>query len=140
MAEIELENPEENQAVFNMALDTLKRLGKILEEVKYLQYKKEYSIDVLQSIKIGLIKQFFVQASPLLPETVVEKYKKEILGLKSKHINVIENRCLNDSKNIGTKLKYDEKLEIRLDEILIELQMILQKEKYFMPSEEEGDF
>jgi len=132
---------EEGQAVFNMAIDTLRRLGKILEEIKQLSFKTEYPINVIQSVKIGLVRQFFVQASPLLPNEDVEKYKDEVLKLVSKIINVEEERGLNDNKSLGTKLIFDEELEKRMDEILIELQLILQKERYFMPTgEDEGDF
>jgi len=131
----------EEQAVFNMALDTLKRLGKNLEEQKALSYKPEYPIAILQKIKIGLVKQFFVQASPLLPADVVKKYKDEILSITPKTRTSWSKGSMCADKFNGTDIIYDEGLEIRLDEIIIELQMILQKEKYFMPSaDDEGDF
>ena len=65
-----MEKPQEEteSAVFNMALDTLKRLGIILSEIKGLAYKTDLTLEILQQIKIHLVKQFFIQASPLLPE------------------------------------------------------------------------
>jgi len=132
---------EQESAKFNMALDTLKRLGKTLEEIKQLAYKIEYSIETRQAVKLGLIKQFFIQSSPLLPKDQVEKYKEEILSLKPAMVNVLKMGSMNNTLYSRTQIIYNEKLEIRIDEILIELQMILQKEKYFMPpAEEEADF
>jgi len=135
------EEREEESAKFNMALDTLKRLGKNLEEQKQLSYKTDYTMDERQAVKIGLVKQFFVQAAPLLPKETVEEYKKEILSLTSKIINLTRENYMEETKSAGTQIIYDQDLEIRMDEIIIELQMILQKERYFMPSsEDEGDF
>ena len=135
------ENTETESAVFNMALDTLKRLGKNLEEQKNLVFKTEYSTEVQQVMKIGLVKQFFVQASPLLPEDTVKKYKTEVLKLRPKMQQVRQQSVLGCTEVVGNRLAYSEELEIRMDEITIELQMIIQKEKYFMPSvEDEGDF
>jgi len=132
---------ESEKAVFNMALDTLQRLGKNLEEQKQLSYKYELPEYVLQAIKIGLVKQFFVQASPLLPEETVKKYRKEILSLSPQRVNTYFRNGVSADKLLGLKPFYDKDLAVRLDEIIIELQMILQKEKYFMPSyEDEGDF
>ena len=134
--------PEDKESArFNMALDTLKRLGEILKEIKNLAYKTENTLAINQSIKINLVRQFFIQASPLLPDKEVENYKKEVLGLIPK-INMKYTRTyLSASKPIGLIVVYDEKKEKRCEEILIELQMILQEEKYFMPSmEEEGAF
>ena len=131
-------NDEKDSAVFNMALDTLKRLGDILREIKGLVYKIEYDIHQIQQIKVGLVKQFFVQASPLLPEKEVNKYQKEVLGLVVPQIAIIEKY---KAGIIGYKQRYNQTLDIRCNEILIELQLILQNEKYFMPSaEDEGDF
>jgi len=132
---------ESEKAVFNMALDTLQRLGKNLQEQKELSYKYELPEYVLQAIKIGLVKQFFVQASPLLPEETVKKYRKEILSLSPKLKETYKKHPGNADELIGSQPFYDIYLEVRLNEIIIELQMILQKEKYFMPSyEDEGDF
>ena len=141
MDEQEENNEDEKSAVFNMALDTLRRLGRILEEIKYLQYKVgEYGMNNLQLIKIGLVKQFFIQGSPLLPEEKVKEYKKEILSLTPRLTQVHKNTPGRATEHCGVQIIYNSDLEIRLDEILIELQLILQKEKYFMPIEEEGDF
>ncbi len=138
---MENNNPNEQEqesAVFNMALDTLKRLGEILREIKGLNYKIEYNIHQIQQIKVGLVKQFFIQASPLLPEKKVKEYQKEVLDLIVPLIAITKR---NKAGIIGYKQRYNQALDIRCNEILIELQLILQNEKYFMPSaEEEGDF
>ena len=138
-----MEPPQEEQesAVFNMALDTLKRLGTILSEIKGLAYKTEYSREIIQEVKIILVKQFFVQASPLLPADTIKKYQTEVLKLVPKTKVKYSGGLMSAGKPKRIEVIYDGDLEIKCDEILIELQMILQKEKYFMPSaEEEGDF
>lgn len=128
------------KAVFNMALDTLKRLGKNLEEQKLLEYRVHFSIEIRQSIKIGLVKQFFIQASPLLTKEVVEEYRKKVLSLKPTMINLRQHRYFQAPLNLAPQIVYDEKLSIELDEIIINLQMILQKSGYFMPpSDDSGD-
>ena len=48
--------PEQEDAKFNMALDTLKRLGSILEHIKALYLDKDLTVDGRQSIKIDLVK------------------------------------------------------------------------------------
>jgi len=126
-----------DKAVFNMALDTLKRIGEILKEIKMLEYKIQFPLEVRQAVKIGLVKQFLVQASPLLPDDDVKKYQPEILKLKSVTIQVRQKRSLQAPLNLGPQIVYDEKLAIKLDTLLIELQLILQKKGYFMPSSED---
>jgi hypothetical protein len=124
---MENNNNEPEKAPFNMAQDTLKRLGKILEEIKALSYRDDLTMEVRQAIKIGLLKQFFIQSSPLLPEEEVKNYKLETLKLKSKVVKTVQHQSWDASIVTGQQIIYDEELEFRLDEILIEIQMILQK-------------
>jgi len=136
-----IEQEEQESAVFNMALDTLKRIGKILEEIKQLSYKTEYTMEVRQAVKISLVKHFFIQASPLLANETTKEYKTEILKLTPKITKIFTNKGFGIDPLKDTLITYDVDLEIRLDEILIELQTQLQKQNYFMPkAEDEGDF
>ena len=132
-------NNELEKAPFNMAQDTLKRLSQTLDEIKQLAYKTDYDMETRQAVKIGLVRNFFVQSSPLLLEDFVKKYKLEILKLRPKIVRIIQNRTWNESKYVGQQIIYDEELEFRLDEILIELQIVLQKEGYFMPRAEDEE-
>ncbi len=131
---------EEEKAIFNMAISTLQRLGRNLEEQKQLEYKIGIPMAERQSIKLGLVQQFFVQASPLLPETEVKNYKKEVLNLKPSTIIDVEKRPMSIPIKHPPRLNYDSVLAFRLNEIIVELQMILQKSGYFMPSaDDSGD-
>jgi hypothetical protein len=132
-------NNELEKAPFNIAQDTLKRLSQTLDEIKQLAYKTDYDMETRQAVKIGLVRNFFVQSSPLLLEDFVKKYKLEILKLRPKIVRIIQNRTWNESKYVGQQIIYDEELEFRLDEILIELQIVLQKEGYFMPRAEDEE-
>lgn len=121
---------EETKAPFNMALSTLEALRKILSDIKQISADPFLTDDMKQKLKIHLVKRFYVDSSPLLPNGVVEKYK-EILSLKSKEIPIIEK---GNSKPTGkNKMVYDFDLDETLDNYLIELQQELQKEKYYMP-------
>ena len=143
MADQSFESSYDNdeKAVFNMALDTLKRLGETLREVKQLSYKTDYTIETRQAVKIGLIRQFFVQASPLLPTKKVNDYKKEILNFAPAVIDLRQKKSFGNDVSVGTRIVYNSKLDFRLDEILIDLQIILQEKGHFMPdAEDEGAF
>jgi hypothetical protein len=132
---------EKEDAKFNMALDTLKRLGKILEEIKQADYNSVIPLELKQAIKIGNVKQFFIQASPLLPNKTITEYKSKILNLKPKNIPQYENDGYSCDKFRGYILVFDNELDYKLNEILIELQQKLQEQKYFMPpAEDEGLF
>ena len=60
------EDIEQEQASFNMAVDTLRRLGEILREIKLISTDSELSNERKQETKINLVKQFFIQSTPLL--------------------------------------------------------------------------
>jgi len=136
---VEERENEIEDAKFNMALDTLKRLGNILFEIKQLSFNDEFTDSGKQIIKINLVKQFFLQSSPLLPKTIVGEFKKEILNLKPKMIRIGEKSSYGAVNFIGSEPAFNWVLEIRLDELLIELQGKLQEQKYFMPPAESED-
>jgi len=133
---------EDESAKFNMAIATLQDLSRNLEEQRLISYSSDLTLAQKQIQRINLVRQFFIRSSPLLPDKVVLKYKNEILRLKPAQRETYDNCSgMSASKFVGYKSVYDETLEYRLDEIMIELQQVLQEEKYFMPpSEEEGMF
>jgi len=135
MSEEEYNEP----AKFNMAIDTLKRLSRILEDIKNVTYSS-ISVETKQILKIDLVKQFFIQASPLLKDEYVKTKKDEILEIKPATVDKIESPSMKASRFKGTFVKYDNNLNNKLDLLLIEIQQELQKDKYFMPpvEEEEG--
>ena len=74
--------PENKKAVFNMAINTLQRLGDMLEEISKLTHETFLDQMTRQRMKADLVKQFYVQATPLLPKDKIENYSKKILTLK----------------------------------------------------------
>lgn len=133
---------EQQAAKFNMALNTLERLGNILDQIKIIQFHPHISNVEKQNQKISLVKNFFIQASPLFSKEVIAKYQKEILDLKLQTERKLQRRDCLPAINAGFGPVYSEQLNVRMDEILIELQQILQEEKYFMPpaDADEGEF
>lgn len=123
MDEHEADNRE---AKFNMAVATLQRIHISLERIRW-------GFEVLsgiprQTFHINQVKILFMNATPLLEDTKVNKYKKEVDGFKIK-VKVIRGRKMSF---------YDPKLEARLFEIVREWTLDLKK--YFMPSKiDDGD-
>lgn len=140
----------EQEAPFNMAIATLQRLDDNLKEIKLLYLR--YPQDSIQKLKahIDLVKSFYLNAIPLLEnvkdnkrgsskkkegeegqEEKLKKLQKEILefkvGIQTKVINGIQK-----SREV-----YDHKKEVRLNEILCELQTILKR--FFMPGKKEAE-
>ncbi len=123
MEEGEVDNRE---AKFNMAVATLQRIHISLEKIRW-------GFEVLRGISkqnfhLNQVKILFMNATPLLEEKQVEKYQKEVDGLKLK------------TKTYRGRLVtfYDYKLETRLFQIVREWELELKK--YFMPSKlDDGD-
>jgi len=116
-----------------MALDTLKRIGEILREIKDISGESGMPPEIKQSRKLNLTKQLFFQAVPLLPEDFTEANKERILHLEEKKASIYSKRSGNTSQFKSVTMIYDLELEMELDKISIEIQQSLQKEKYFMP-------
>lgn len=123
----------EVKAPFNMAINTLERLGNILVEIKQIT-NEDFSDSEKQKIKVNLVKQFFIQATPLLKVEDVKEKRREILKLSPKIIKQFRNRVGDTPVPMGYTNVYDIALENKLDGIIIDLQMLLQNGKYFMPS------
>lgn len=117
----------EISAPFNMAINTLERLGEILREIKQVSF---FQTGESQRTKVFLVKQFFYQAVPLLKDNIVSQYQRKILDLTPKEVKVVKKYT---NELIKSKPVWDSALENQLDEIIIEIQQELQKEKYFMP-------
>ena len=103
----------------------LQFLDSILNRIRVLDSTYTINTAEKQKIYIGLVKQFYINSGPLLDEKYAEEKKERILTIDIESKNVIKN---------GIQKKafiYDNKLEIELNEILIELQQKLKK--FFMP-------
>lgn len=128
-----------DSAPFNMALATLERLSELLKEIKNVSLGFTegvgYSLPTgeTQYAKYKLIKQFFIQAVPLLKEK-----EEGIIEVEFKKLRP-SSRKVNDryGKYKGEQLVYNEQLEQQLDKLLITIQNFLQADGYFMPPRED---
>ena len=113
------DDAEHGEAKFNMGIATLERIHTSLEKIRW-------GFEILEGIPkqnfhINQVKILFMNVTPLLKKALVDKYNKEIDGLKLK-TKVYKGRPVT---------YYDYKLETRLFQIVREWQLDL--EKYFMP-------
>jgi hypothetical protein len=132
------ENPKE--ARFNMAIDTLMRLGNLLREIKDVYQNTRYSDEgFMQYIKYKLVRTFFIQSIPLLPSKHVEDLKRRVFNLKPKMSTVIERRFGDAYVKKGLRNFFSQEFEDELDDILINIQIILKDEGMFMPSKDDSD-
>jgi len=124
---------QETKAPFNMALNTLERLGYILSQIRAVSIDPNLPDSTKQKMKVSLVRQFFVQSSPLLDEKVVEKYQNDFLTLKPKTQKVAVRNGGSVKITDVERVVFDRDLEDKLDLLLLSIQRELQKEKYFMP-------
>lgn len=120
---------QETKAPFNMAIATLMSLRATLDHIREIEGRIDYPPQERQRIKIELVKRFFVDSSPLLSnERIIEDFKPI---LKIKPFQVL---CINKSNQKRTmRIKYSYELNEILDNHLLNLQVELQKKKFFMP-------
>jgi hypothetical protein len=114
------------QNELHSASSTLKRLNLILDAISHIHLNFGLRMEEKQTIKIELIRQFFINSVPLLEETEIKEIQDEILNLKP-----ISKTGIKSGAHT-TRQIYDPKLALELDKILIKLQTLTKK--YFMPS------
>jgi len=129
---VETSHKDSNGAPFNMAISTLMRLSEILTDITKLSTMFDFSAETRQGMKVNLIKQFFSQATPLLKPEAVKEFMEQVLNLKSvaKPLYIRKGSYANLK---GAQVVYSPELEIQLDTIIINLQIKLQEQGYFMP-------
>lgn len=113
---------QEGTGAFNMAIATLMRIDKVLQQIRDLVFAP-YGLPTKQSIKIELTKSLFQLSSPLLKEDIVKNYNW-ILELKPIEASVGRHgRATGEKKAI---FNYD--LELKLNKAIVDIQRELQKE------------
>lgn len=126
-------------ASFNMAVDSLQRLGELLREIKMISAELNIEEGQRQICKIQLVKQFYIQSSPFLSDTANKKYENAVLHLQPKQIKMVKRSYNGISENAGYKFVYDGFLEFQLDRLVLDISRDLQKEgKYLMPDKSES--
>lgn len=135
----------EASAPFNFALGTLEKIHNIL--VKITNISALYSIESdmseaeAQHIKYNLVRQLFIQATPLYNKEKHKTWKsdtyKELKKIKEE-LKFVQQ--FNQGKLIGHRALFDPIINDKLDDITIEVQEKLQEEGYFMPSKKDPRF
>ena len=129
----------ETRAPFNMALNTLERIGEILREIKRYSCTIDLSWNHKQYMKAQLTRQLFIQSSPLLDEEKVEDMKEEFDGIFPNAKKIVQENGGGNYKPIDDyKVTYSPELEVKLDYFILKVQRELQKMKYFMPPREDA--
>lgn len=132
---MEENNYPHEEAKFNMALATLKRLDIILQQIKQLNYSMPNNSVQKQKSHVALVRELYIASYPLFHQVEDKEklvgLKKEVIGLQIKRKNITKGGC---NKIIED---YDTELENRLFEITIEIQSGLNK--FFMPRGGEDD-
>jgi len=120
---------QEGKAPFNMAIATLMSLRYTLDRIRDIEGRIDYPPEERQRIKIELVKRFYVDSSPLINnKEIIESYK-DILMLKPMEVIVVNN----SNQKQRRRIIYSYELNQQLDKYLLDLQVQLQKNKYFMP-------
>ena len=136
------------EAPFNMAIATLQRLDTILQQIRNLNMMYPSRSVELQKAYIGLVQQFFINATPLFDnikegkdDAKNDKKDDKKDDLKNLETEILE-LSLSHKRGIksGTQISgfvYDDNKQKRLNEILIILQRKLKK--FFMPGKREQE-
>ena len=125
--------PPPTEAPFNMALATLEALRKVLNDIEKNSQDIFITLEVKQQIKLNLVKDFYISATPLLKNTFIKDNQDKILDLEVKKVIVMQKRSGNTAVNKGMTIIFSDKLEKELNIVLIDVQRSLQDSGYFMP-------
>ena len=114
---------QQSSAPFNMALATLERISDILREITKVSKDIFMPKEAKQAIKVELVRQLFINASPLLPEDVVAKYIDGFLKLAVNTKVIVEKNHGGASQVTNhTQIIYSNVLESTLDMFMINIQ------------------
>ena len=137
-----------DSAPFNMAIATLMRIDKLLLDIKQISNVIALGDDESEGInkasalgiKITLARQLFINAVPLIPEKSKGNLKTEMDNLKVPIVKKIYNSSNPSESSSVTGESYDNSMDRQVDDFLIHISEILQKEGYFMPPKNDPRF
>ena len=113
---------------FNMALATLERINNILKEIAFASVEfPEYILRC--EIKRKLTIQLYQSSVPLINDKEEKKRLKKLVKELSSYFFTTRNQITKE-----IKLSCQAETESKIDDVIEEIQEVLQKEKYFMPS------
>lgn len=122
----------DEKAPFNMAIATLERLSDILREITKLE-QSFMLLEMKQERKVYLVKDFYRNAVPLLTKKHREELQPKIVQLLPKEQTILITKHGLASRENGKRVVYDASLDLTLNELLVDVQVFLQEEKFFMP-------
>jgi len=122
----------EEKAPFNMAIATLMRIDSILTRIYEVEQNMMINIHQIQSQKILLVKELYMQSAGLLTVKQREENQNKILNLKPVEIQTLQKFGMITRTN-GKRPFYSETLEKTLNEFIIIVQICLQDQKFLMP-------
>ena len=123
------EYQQDIKAPFNMAIATLMSLRATLDRIRDVEGRLDFPAEERQRIKIELVKRFYVDSSPLIFDSIILKKYEHILDLEPQRVIKVSRSNQKQKKSII----YSFKLNKEMDMCLLNLQIELQKKKYFMP-------
>ena len=123
------EYQQESKAPFNMAIATLMSLRNTLDRIRDIEGRIDFPPEERQRIKVELVKRFYVDSAPLIMDEKILKEYDYLLNLEPVIFICVDNKTQKQTKRI----KYSMELNKKLDKGLLNLQVELQKKKYYMP-------
>jgi len=124
-----IEEYQDIKAPFNMAIATLMSLRATLDRIRDVEGRLDFPAEERQRIKIELVKRFYVDSSPLIFDSDILKRYEFILDIEPQRVIKIDRNTQRQKKAIV----YSFELNKQMDLCLLNLQIELQKKKYFMP-------
>lgn len=119
MGEDESKNFYKQKQGINIAMASQLRIHYILDKIVELDANYPIDSPEKQKVYLSLIKQYLVSATPHLSNADGEKYRKEILSFSIKK----KSNVSKGMQKFG--YEFDTKLDVRLNQILMELQQRL---------------
>ncbi len=133
----DLEDSEESgKAAWNMALATLKEIRDVLKEIRFISTFPQGTPGEAQHTKWRLVKQLFVQSTPLLEDHRQPAIKTALDKLKPAWVKNVSGGYMV-TRAQGYAERFDPKFDADLDDITVMIQDALQAEGYFMPPKED---
>jgi len=124
---------QDTKAPFNMAIATLMSLRNTLDRIRDVEGDQNIPPKERQRIKIELVKRFYVDSSPLIMKEAILKKYEHILGIRPAEVITVNKSNQKQKKIVIFSYELNEKL----DRCLLNLQVELQKNKYYMPPTED---
>lgn len=126
------EEIEEEGASFNSGLKSIENVQLILIQISMNDVRDDLPELLKQKKKINLTKAFYRHSYPL-SISELKKFREEILRLK------LTSKAIVKSGTQMIKNIFDEDLDFKIDNYILDILEILQKKGYLMPSKRDDE-